>query len=123
MNGALGNDELNGGSGHDSIVFSTRLGTASTDRHTNFDVIAGFSSGLDRIVLDDSVFTQLRHHGHLKKANFATGRAKDGNDFILYDRKTGILSYDSDGSGTAEAVEFAKIKKPCALTHGDFFVI
>ena len=42
---------------------------------------------------------------------------------MLYDKKTGILSYDADGSGRGKAVEFAKLAKNLKMTEKDFFVI
>jgi hypothetical protein len=52
----------------------------------------------------------------------AGNRPKDENDYVLYDRKTGILSHDPDGSGLRKPVEFAQLKKGLALTCHDFFV-
>ncbi len=45
------------------------------------------------------------------------------NDDIVYNKRTGILSYDADGSGKGRAVEFAQVKKGLALTHNDVFVV
>lgn len=123
LNGSAGSDHLNGGPGRDIFVFNSRLDPSPTDRSINVDVIDDFHSSVDKITLDNAVFIRLREVGDLRKEHFATGKAKDANDFILYDRKTGILSYDSDGSGAREAIEFARIKKPCAVTHADFFVV
>jgi hypothetical protein len=40
-----------------------------------------------------------------------------------YDKATGRLSYDPDGTGSASAVKFAQVKKGLALKSTDFFVI
>ncbi|KLK92288.1 hypothetical protein AA309_14940 [Microvirga vignae] len=45
---------------------------------------------------------------------------KDGNDYILYDTKTGYLRYVADGSGKGASVIVAKLKPGLALTHADF---
>jgi hypothetical protein len=36
---------------------------------------------------------------------------RDENDYVLDDRKIGILSYDPDSSGFRKLVEFAQLKK------------
>jgi Ca2+-binding RTX toxin-like protein len=101
VNGGNGNDRLFGGGGNDSFAFTTRLGNPSTDRKVNFDSIGDFSVRDDRLELDNAIFKKLGKVGRLKKDYFTLGdKAKDANDFILYDRKTGVISYDAEGSGT-----------------------
>jgi hypothetical protein len=58
-------------------------------------------------------------------ASFFTvgSEAKDENDYLTYNRKTGYLSYDADGSGAGKAVEIAKIGKSLAMSSAEFFVI
>jgi hypothetical protein len=48
---------------------------------------------------------------------------RDKNIYVIYDRKTGILSHDSEGSGLGKRVEFAQLKKGLALTCHDFLVV
>ena len=50
-------------------------------------------------------------------------KAKDENDTIIYNKKKGILTYNSDGSGSKAAVEFAQVKKGLALSYKDFFIV
>jgi hypothetical protein len=50
-------------------------------------------------------------------------RPKDENDYVLYDRKIGTLSCNSDGSGPRNPVEFAQLKMGLALTYHYFFVV
>ncbi len=50
-------------------------------------------------------------------------KAQDAEDRIVYDRKTGALYYDQDGSGSKAQVKIAMLNKNLALTHNDFFVI
>ncbi|MFL5024646.1 MAG: calcium-binding protein, partial [Microvirga sp.] len=59
------------------------------------------------------------------KASFfkISDKAKDRDDYLIYNKKTGVLSYDADGSGSQAAVEFAVLKKNLALTYNDFAVI
>ena len=66
----------------------------------NLDTIGDFSVKDDSLRLDNAVFKKLGKVGKLNKSYFTTGdKAKDKNDYIVYDKKTGILSYDADGSG------------------------
>jgi serralysin len=129
INGGSGNDSLYGNSGRDTFVFSSRLGSSKTDRKVNFDTINDFSVKDDRFWLDNKIFTKLGKAGSiakpvtLKKGYFATDKAKDKDDYLIYNKKSGILSYDVDGSGRGQAVEFAYLKKGLALTYKDFFII
>jgi Ca2+-binding RTX toxin-like protein len=126
--GGLGNDALYGGSGRDCFVFDTKLGTSKTDRQVNFDTIGDFSVKYDSLWLDNAIFKKLgkgsvTKPGQLNKEFFVTGKALEKDDYLVYNKKTGILSYDADGSGSKAAVEFAQLKKGLALTYKDFFVI
>ena len=52
-----------------------------------------------------------------------TGKAHDANDRIIYDKDSGKLYYDADGSGSKADVCFSDISKHFKLTAADFFVI
>ncbi|MEE1655217.1 right-handed parallel beta-helix repeat-containing protein [Microvirga sp. CF3062] len=127
--GGRGNDTLLGDTGRDVFVFDTRLGSSTTDRKINFDAVAQYRAKDDSIWLDNAIFRKLGSGsaGRPNKldADFfnAGNRPKDADDYINYNKKTGILSYDSDGSGSRKAVEFAQFKKGLALTHNEFFVV
>jgi Ca2+-binding RTX toxin-like protein len=130
LNGGLGNDKLYGGDGWDTFVFDSKLGTSKTDRKVNFDTMTDFKGADDTVWLDNKVFTKLGKKGSeaapalLNKKYFTIGdKAKDANDYIVYNKKTGVLSYDPDGSGSKAAVEFAQLKKGLALKYNDIFVI
>jgi Ca2+-binding RTX toxin-like protein len=118
LNGGGGSDTLTGGKGRDTFVFDTALGPNNIDRITDFDVKA------DTIRLDSSVFTGLVA-GKLADGAFAKGTAAaEADDRILYDRKSGALAFDADGSGTgAAAVRFATVSKNLDLSADDFLVI
>ena len=122
--GGAGNDVLSGGSGKDTFVFDTRL-----NRKSNLDRIADFNVRDDSIFLDNAVFKKLGK-GYptkpykLNKKFFTIGdKAKDANDYLVYDKAKGILFYDVDGSGSKAAVAIATLKKGLKLTYADFFVI
>jgi Ca2+-binding RTX toxin-like protein len=128
--GQLGNDFLSGGKGKDTFVFDTRLAkTNQSNKSYNFDKVADFNVKDDTFHLDNAVFKKLgkgteAKPGQINKAYFQVGeRADDRNDFIMFNKKTGVLSYDADGSGNGQAIEFAQIKKGLAITYKDFFVI
>lgn len=117
--GGAGKDVLIGGAGKDPFVFDTR-----PNKTTNLDTISGFSAMDDTIRLENAIFKGLKKTGTLSKSAFVTGsKAKDSNDRILYDKKTGDVLYDADGSGKTAAVKIVKIAEKVALTHADFFVI
>jgi Ca2+-binding RTX toxin-like protein len=125
LHGGSGKDVLSGGAGRDVFVFDGK-----PNKRTNVDRVTDFSVKDDAIRLDNKVFAKLGKAGSaskpaaLKKDCFATDRAKDKNDYLIYDSKTGVLSYDADGSRfKSTAVEIAQLKKGLGLTYKDFFVI
>ena len=121
LNGGLGNDTLTGGFGNDQFVFNTALNAG-----TNLDRIVDFTHNADKLVLENAIFTQLLTNGALNAANFvanASGTAADGNDFVVYNSVTGVLSYDADGNGSGAAVAFANLASHPLLTAADFTVI
>ncbi len=124
LNGGLGNDTLTGGADRDIFIFDSMLGTDRTDRQVNFDTITDFKPKQDKIYLENAIFRKLRKTGSLNEDFFQIGsKADDPNDYILYNKRTGVLSYDRDGSGGAKAIEFAILKKNLKLTYKDFFVM
>lgn len=119
LSGGKGNDKLVGGAGEDTFVFA-----AKPHNRWNVDTITDFSAKDDTIHLDNAVFTKLTRTGTLKKSYFkVASEAKDANDYIIYDKKKGVLYYDQDGASAKSAVTIAKIGPNLTLTHKDFFVI
>ncbi|PVE26245.1 hypothetical protein DC522_00320 [Microvirga sp. KLBC 81] len=116
--GGTGNDKLYGGTGKDVFVFNTSLSATG-----NKDTIGDWNGLYDMIELDSDVFTKLTRTGVLNKANFVIGSAKDSNDYIGYDRGTGNLWYDRNGSAAGGQVVFANIGKNKAIGFADFVVI
>jgi Ca2+-binding RTX toxin-like protein len=124
LSGGLGKDVLTGGQGKDIFVFDTKPNTK-----TNLDTVTDFSVADDTIWLDNKYLKKLgkgsaAKPGKLNKKVFKVAdKAKDGNDYLVYNKKTGVLSYDEDGSGAKAAVQIAKLSKGLKLTADDFFVI
>jgi len=118
LRGLAGNDLLDGGAGPDSYLFDTALDAAN-----NVDLVAGFEVGLDRIVLENSVFAGLAT-GALSAPAFRTGAAAaDPDDRIIYNGATGALFFDPDGNGAAAQVQFATLAAGLALGATDFAVV
>jgi Ca2+-binding RTX toxin-like protein len=60
----------------------------------------------------------------LKSSAFRTGtEAHDASDRIIYDRTTGFLYYDQDGTGVTEQVALAKLSVGLRMTSLDFQVV
>lgn len=124
--GGSGNDKLTGGTGRDAFVFDSKA-----NARTNKDAITDFSVRDDAIWLDNAFFASLGPNGsesrpaQLKSGYFVKGsKAKDKNDFIIYDKAKGKLFYDADGSSSKiKAVEIATLSKDLQMTYKDFFVI
>jgi len=117
LDGKLGRDVLYGYGGADTFAFTTLVDGP------NFDLWIGFEVGIDKIALDDAVFTGLVA-GSLPASAFATGRfASDADDRILYEAETGNLFFDRDGTGPLEAQLFAQIHDRLSLSASDFVVI
>ncbi len=115
--GGAGNDTLVGGGGQDQFVFGTGLSTAGIDRISDFNVVT------DGLQLDNAVFTALAD-GALAASAFRVGSvALDADDRLVYNRTTGALFYDADGSGAGAARQFATLSTGLALTHADFVIL
>ncbi len=114
--GGAGADILVGGSGYDKFVFSDALGSG-------VDAITDFSSVYDTVLLENAVFAGLPT-GTLSAAAFRAGTAAlDATDRIVYDRTSGALYFDADGSGAGAAQQFAQLTPGTAVTNADFSVI
>lgn len=115
--GGNGNDTLTAGAGRDGFVFNTKANS-----RTNVDTITDFRAVDDTIFLDRAVFSGARK-GLLAASAFTVGKkAADSGDRIIYDKGTGALYYDSDGTGRAAQVKFAIVSKNLKLTNYDFVI-
>ena len=122
ISGGLGNDTLTGGDGNDTFVFNGKLGS------TNIDTITDFSAGIDKIALDDAIFTKLKGDKDLSDNLYIQSipgiSTQDTNDYLFYDFESGQLYYDADGSGTkSTAVMIAIIGSATEIAATDFMII
>ncbi len=114
--GGLGNDTLTGGSGNDTFVFNSKIGP------TNIDVLNGFVGGLDKLAIDDAIFTKLKKDKDLSD-NFIINVATTAKQYLIYNNSTGVLSYDADGNGKGAAVQFVTLTGVPNLIFSDFIIV
>lgn len=118
LSGGLDSDTLTGGAGRDYFVFDAKAS------RTNVDTITDFKPADDTIMFDNRIFTKVGRDGWLSKAAFWVGsKAHDSSDRIIYNKKTGALLYDPDGTGSAAAIKVAQLKAGLAITKADFYVL
>lgn len=116
--GGVGNDMLAGGDAADVLLggegrdrFSLGLGEAGRDRILDFtgkDIleIAGLAS-----------LTGTQVGKAISRKNFHLGKqAADGDDYLVYNQKQGILFFDADGNGAIQQTQIAKLTSGLALT-------
>jgi Ca2+-binding RTX toxin-like protein len=122
--GGLGNDQLRGEAGKDVFVFDTKL-----NKSTNVDRILDFIVRDDSVYLENRIFTKLGSGTESRPKKFTKDmfiegkKAQDREDRIVYDKKTGALYYDQDGTGSKAQVKIATLNKNLKMTYADFFVI
>jgi Ca2+-binding RTX toxin-like protein len=118
IDGGYGRDVLSGGAGRDTFVFSV------TPKSSNFDKVRDYNVTHDSIQLDNKGMTKLGSVGRLGSSKFVSGtKAVNADDCIIYDRSTGNLFYDADGSGKGAQVLIAQFANKAALRYNEFYVI
>jgi Ca2+-binding RTX toxin-like protein len=118
IDGKFGPDVLHGFGGADTFAFTSSLFGSGADQ------IVDFEPGIDKIGLDDAIFTALAP-GALPAGAFTTGTtAQDADDRIIHDPTTGWLWYDRDGSDPdGVPIHFATVHEGLTLSATDFIVI
>jgi len=118
---------LTGGDGSDRFVFDSALVP------TNLDTITDFVTGADKIVLSAKIFSKFKGSTSgvaIASDNLVVGagesaKAKDANDYLIFDTSSALLYYDADGSGIGAPVAFVKVELTGTATapaFGDFLV-
>lgn len=122
LSGGNGIDTLTGGAGLDYFLFNSPLGGSG-----NKDLVIDFNIADDVIQLENSIMTSIGlTAGALAATEFFVGAAAhDADDSIIYNRSTGALFYDKDGTGAISAVQIATIGTSShpLLTYADFWVV
>ncbi|WP_281024001.1 calcium-binding protein [Microvirga flavescens] len=136
--GGSGSDTLYGGAGKDVLTGDTAGSDRGADvfvfntrpnKRTNVDKITDFNVRDDSIFLENAIFNVGKKGRptkpvQLSKDMFNLGSAaQDDTDRILYNKKSGKLYYDPDGTGAKPAVLIAVLKKNLKMTYKDFYVI
>ncbi|MBM6584132.1 hypothetical protein ILT44_28450 [Microvirga sp. BT689] len=118
--GGAGHDTLTGGAGQDVFVFNT-----APARRTNVDKIVDFRPGEDIFHLENAVLKNIGWVSRpLRDDAFHLGKAaEDAFNRIIYDKTTGSLYYDSDGTGAAPQIKIAVLTNKAALDYASFYVI
>ncbi|HMW21939.1 MAG TPA: Ig-like domain-containing protein [Burkholderiaceae bacterium] len=122
LDGGAGNDTLTGGAGADLFLFNL-----APNVRTNLDHITDFDGRFDGIALDDAIFTAFAGRSTLSAGMLRSGAgvtsAADANDFLIYNTSTGILYYDSNGSGAGGLTQLAVLDTRPLLAADDFIIV
>jgi Ca2+-binding RTX toxin-like protein len=136
LRGMIGNDTLVGGTGIDELVGGEHRDTYVFDvtpSAANADVVIGFGTNFDHIVLDATAMTAIGSTGDFSThdprfyAAAGAGAGHDADDRLVYDTSSGRLWYDADGSGGAAAQLIATFQSESGgaiptIIATDFFV-
>ena len=119
LSGGDGMDCLVGGAGRDYFRFDTAI------RSGNVDTVEDFSVAEDLIQLSRSVFGDLPAGNTLAATAFTIGPAATTSlHRIVYNKATGELFYDADGSGMAAGqTKFAVIGAGHNLSTNHFLLV
>lgn len=132
--GDAGNDSLNGGADKDILVGDfgrdTLTGGAGADDfgfgvpREGIDTITDFVAADDTIQVSTSGFGGgLTAGAAIKPGQFRLGAAAgDANDRFIYNRNTGALFFDVDGTGSTGQVQIATLTNKPQITNADIFV-
>jgi Ca2+-binding RTX toxin-like protein len=145
LNGKAGNDYLTGSEGNDTLVGDvgndTLTGDAGSDMLTGgggadyfnfYDPTQGVDRIVDFSVADDTIGISsygfinggLQPRAALTAEQFHIGvSAADGSDRVIYNRTTGGLFFDADGTGATAQVQIATLSTGLAMTNTDIYVL
>jgi Ca2+-binding RTX toxin-like protein len=113
LDGGPGADTLFGGMGYDRFILSELPGPDGVDNFADFD------AGIDRIFLSASAFAGSTV-GVLTASAFITGTAATTPDQrVIYDRASGQIFYDPDGSLAKPQFLIAEMTKDTPLNADD----
>jgi Ca2+-binding RTX toxin-like protein len=116
ISGGAGKDNLRGNEGNDRFIFDT--GKAFDFNTIGSDRIIDFKRGQDKIVLDQTTFTQVGRQFFNSRVTFSSvgnsRQAENSSSLVTYVRSTGNLYYNENGSqnGFGGGGIFANIRNP-----------
>ena len=113
--GRTGQDVLRGGAGADQFVFDAARGGC--------DTIVDFTPGEDKLLLDASGFGGGLKAGDLAGNRLVIGNTPDARQAFgqfLYDKTTGRLYFDEDGTGATGPILFAELTGAPMISTTDF---
>jgi serralysin len=125
MIGGAGNDTLYGGLGRDMLsgsIGADRFVFQDTALAVNRDTIRDFAHGTDDIVLSKARFAGIGSTLDVSELRIGS-HALDSDDRIIYNKSTGVLSYDRDADGDGAAIAFAQLSNKAILTTADFLMV
>jgi large repetitive protein len=123
--GGIGKDALCGGKGRDRLTGSRgRDDFMFTNRRDGVDVITDFRRIDDHIVVSRAGFSRNLKLGRLRVGQFTLGsRATEASHRFIYNRNTGNLFFDADGTGSAKQIQIAHLDNQASLTRREIIVI
>ena len=130
--GGAGNDSLLGGNGTDTLIGGAGrdnlIGGAESDLfyypnlENSSDVISDFQSN-DFLIASAAGFGGGLQTGFLRASEFTLGSsASDNQDRFIYNRSSGELFYDPDGTGSRNQSLVATLTNNPNLTNQDIFI-
>lgn len=115
ITGLYGDDTLTGGAGADRFIFT---GNDGVDKITDFSVVD------DMIVVSAGGMGSNLTPGAAIASQFTIGTgAADFSDRFIYNKTSGALFFDADGTGTTEQVQLATLPTGLAMTNADIFIV
>lgn len=129
LNGLDGADTLDGGAGADTLVGGNGddvlVGGAGVDRFEFTSSESGRDTITDFIMAEDKIALKSFGLGPLQAGiNFIVDTGPStAQATLIYHTSTGVLSFDSDGTGAAAAVEIALLSTKPGLTVTDFVIL
>ena len=120
--GGAGADVLTGGAGSDAFIFNTR---PAGDGLSEMDIVQDYTRA-DIVAIDNDAFAGLGGTGWLAAHMFKVvgfGGVVDADDRLIYNARTGVLTYDANGSGTGGRVVLSDFSGNPALTADHILII
>lgn len=129
LDGGEGNDYLYGG-GYSNNASDTLTGGTGADNFVFHDSYEASGTITDFVVADDTITVYADGFGYdltngatITPDQFVIGTAaRDEGDLFIYNKNTGALFFDYDGTGGTAQVQFATLSTGLAMTHADIFV-